>query len=228
MKNKILRTIIKKFDPSVLKEKAAVIAIIGKRATGKTVLTSDLMNKMGCPFEIVIGTEEDKSFYEKTYNTLVYSEYSSDIVDRLIKDRIQKVKQLTYEEKFNRAPMAGLVLDNCGFDRNIWRDDNIIKRMTMNGKHYKTSFIFSMQYMIGIPPDIRANVDYIFCFNDNTIANQKKIYEYYGGCFAKFSDFQEVFLELTGEYGSGNCMVIHNASKSMKIEDCIYWYKADI
>ena len=32
----------------------------------------------------------------------------------------------------------------------------------MNGRHYKILFILTMQYALGIPPNLRTNIDYVF------------------------------------------------------------------
>ena len=74
-----------------------------------------------------------------------------------------------------------------------------------------------------MPPDIRTQIDYVFCLRENIIANQKRLYENFFGCFQKFSHFQEAFISCTNNY---ECLVLDNNSKSNKIEDCVFYYKA--
>jgi len=98
-----------------------------------------------------------------------------------------------------------------------------IRQIFMNGRHWKICFMVSLQYMMGMPPDLRTNIDYVFCLRENIISNQKKLYDYFFGCFKKFKYFQDIFNECTNNY---ECLVLDNTSKSTKIEDCVFYYKA--
>jgi len=80
-----------------------------------------------------------------------------------------------------------------------------------------------MQYAVGIPPEMRSNFDYIFLLAEDTINNRKKLYEHYAGMFPTFDIFQQVFSDLTENYGM---MVINNRIHSKNITDKVFWYKA--
>ena len=80
-----------------------------------------------------------------------------------------------------------------------------------------------MQYCMDLPPDLRANVDYLFILRENIIDNQKKLWKYFFGMFPTLASFQQTFMACTENY---ECLVLDNTSKSNKIEDCVYWYKA--
>ena len=59
----------------------------------------------------------------------------------------------------------------------------------MNGRHFKILFLITMQYPLGIPPNLRSNIDYVFILRDNTVGNRKRIYENYAGMFPNFDIF---------------------------------------
>ena len=80
-----------------------------------------------------------------------------------------------------------------------------------------------MQYPLGIPPNLRTNIDYVFILREPYITNRKRIYDNYAGMFPNFEAFSQVMDQCTENY---ECLVIDNNSKSNKLEDQIFWYKA--
>ena len=81
-----------------------------------------------------------------------------------------------------------------------------------------------MQYPLGIPPNLRTNIDFIFILRENIVANRKRIYDNYAGMFPTFEIFCQVMDQCTENY---ECLVIDNTTKSNKLEDTVFWYKAD-
>ena len=79
------------------------------------------------------------------------------------------------------------------------------------------------RYPLGIPPNLRTNIDYVFILREPYIANRKRIYENYAGMFPTFESFCQVMDQCTENY---ECLVINNNSKSNKLQDQIFWYKA--
>ena len=80
-------------------------------------------------------------------------------------------------------PRAFLVLDDCLYD-NSWTKDKNVRSLFMNGRHFKILFIITMQYALGIPPNLRTNIDYIFILRENYVSNRKILYEHHNRIFA--------------------------------------------
>jgi hypothetical protein len=80
-----------------------------------------------------------------------------------------------------------------------------------------------MQFSLGIPPELRSNFDYIFLLAEDFTSNRKRLYEHYAGMFPTLSIFEQVFGEITENFG---VMVIDNRIHSKNIADKVYWYKA--
>jgi ATP-binding cassette subfamily B protein len=116
-----------------------------------------------------------------------------------------------------------LILDDCLYD-NTWARDKMMRLLFMNGRHWKVMLVITMQYPLGIPPTLRTNIDYVFILRENYIANRKRIYENYAGMFPTFESFCQVMDQCTENY---ECLVINNNSKSNKLQDQVFWYKAD-
>ena len=81
-----------------------------------------------------------------------------------------------------------------------------------------------MQYALGIPPNLRTNIDYIFILRENYVSNRKRLYEHYAGMFPTFEMFCQVMDNCTENY---ECLVINNNAKSNKLQDQVFWYKAE-
>ena len=43
-----------------------------------------------------------------------------------------------------------------------WKKEKTIKSIFFNGRHYNILFILTMQYPLGITPELRSNIDYVF------------------------------------------------------------------
>jgi hypothetical protein len=226
---------LKKFDMKSIsfkpnENKGPVIVLIGKRDTGKSFLVRDLLfYQQDIPIGTVIsGTEEGNGFYGKMVPKLfVHNEYNTAIIENILKRQRTVLKQIKKEmETYKRTtidPRAFVILDDCLYD-NTWARDKMMRLLFMNGRHWKVMLVITMQYPLGIPPNLRTNIDYVFILRENYIANRKRIYENYAGMFPTFESFAQVMDQCTENF---ECLVIHNNSKSNKLHDQVFWYKAD-
>jgi hypothetical protein len=226
---------IKKFDPNsivqrCLKGSPPTIVIIGRRGSGKSILSKEILYYVSSivgMFICMSGTEEGNEFYKSIMHPLcVHGNYNKPVVSGLIKKQKKTLKQLkdqNIDPSTRPDIITGLLLDDLGYDKKIMKEEDI--RIFMNGRHWRIFFIVSLQYMMDISPDLRTNIDYVFVFRDNIKSNQERLWKYFFGCFQKFAHFQEAFNACTENY---ECMVLDNTSKSTKIEDCVFWYKANL
>ena len=208
---------IRKFDPRTIGEHR-VILIIGKRNTGKSVLAKDLLYHVRrMPVGVVMsGTEEGNGFFKEMVPDLfVYGDYDVGIVQRIV----QRQRKLAKD----KAPNSGtfVVLDDCMYDKRIVRD-TVMRQIFMNGRHWNIFLILTAQYAMDLPPDIRANVDYVFVLRENIIQNRERLYKNFFGIFPTFDMFCQVMDQCTENY---ECLVLDNTAKSNKIEDVVFWYR---
>lgn len=203
-----------------------VVVLIGKRNTGKSFLTRDLLyHHKDMPAGTVISpTEGANKFYSNMIPPiLIHEEYSNSITQNFMKRQKTLKKQMKGGGGQGVDNRAFLILDDCLYD-NGWKNDKQIKEIFMNGRHWGIMFILIMQYALGIPPNLRANIDYVFILRENIFANRKKLYEHYAGMFPTFEMFNSTMDQCTENY---ECLVIHCSAKSNKLEDQVFWYKAD-
>jgi hypothetical protein len=93
----------------------------------------------------------------------------------------------------------------------------------MNGRHIDMVTMITMQYPLGITPNLRTNIDFVFILRDNNISNRKRIYDNYAGMFHTFEMFCQFMDQCTENF---ECLVIANGVQSNKLEDQVFWYKA--
>ena len=226
---------LKKFDMRQISFKATenkgpVVVLIGRRDTGKSYLVRDLLYfQQDIPIGTVIsGTEAGNNFYgEHIPKVFIHDEYNSSIIENILKRQKQCMKEIAKEiEIYKRSsidPRTFVILDDCLYDAG-WTKDKLMRLLFMNGRHWKLMLIITMQYPLGIPPNLRTNIDYVFILREPYINNRKRIYENYAGMFPTFESFCQVMDQCTENY---ECLVINNNAKSNKLTDQIFWYKAD-
>lgn len=224
---------LRKFTP----EKSCVLSIflvIGRKLSGKTILERDIANKLCIKSNICVprGTIISSNIPDAVNDFNIIPEithhgiYNPEILEEYAKNQGKLVSSKQKEEKLtgnsNINPISLLLIDEASSDvfKNMY-----IRLLLMNNRTYKTCMILGMQYPLGIPPALRSNMDYIFIFGNDNIDYLHRIYSQYAGMFADFETFHRIIDEYTHNY---QCLVIDNTSKSNKIEDIVFWYKAEL
>lgn len=229
---------IKKFNIETIRErceidsrKSPMIVVIGKKDTGKSFLVKDILYNCESCFPVgtvISGTEVANEFFQHMVpSKLIHDKYKPEIVMNTIKRQLA-VKTHRNEEKrksggdSNADPRAFLILDDCLYDA-TWIREESTRYVFMNGRHIDLMTIITMQYPLGITPNLRTNVDFIFILRETMINNRKRIYDNYAGMFPTFEMFCQFMDQCTENY---ECLVICNGVSSNKLEDQVFWYKA--
>jgi hypothetical protein len=210
--------------------KGPVVVLIGRRDTGKSYIVRDLLfHHQDIPIGTVIsGTESGNGFYSQHIPKLfIHDEYNTSIIENILKRQKQVLKQIKREiESYKKSsidPRAFVILDDCLYDAS-WTRDKMMRLLFMNGRHWKIMLIITMQYPLGIPPNLRTNIDFVFILREPYIKNRRIIHENYAGMFPTFESFSQIMDQCTENY---ECLVINNNSKSNKLQDQIFWYRAE-
>ena len=226
---------LKKFDMRHItfkpdENKGPVIVLIGRRDTGKSFLVRDLLYyHQDIPIGTVIsGTEAGNGFYGQHVPKLfIHEEYSSVLIENILRRQKAVLKQVKKETdtygKTKIDPRAFAILDDCLYDQS-WTRDKLMRLLFMNGRHWKIMLIITMQYPLGIPPNLRTNIDYVFILREPYMTNRKRIWGNYASMFPTLESFSAVMDQTTENY---ECLVINNNAKSNKLNDQIFWYKAE-
>ena len=207
---------LKKFNMKNIKfdlddSNGPVIVMIGRRDTGKSFLVRDMLfHHQDIPIGTVIsGTEAGNGFYGKLVPKLfIHDEYNTAIIENILKRQKIVIKQIQKEKKaYGKSsidPRAFVILDDCLYD-NTWSRDKLMRLLFMNGRHWKIMLVITMQYPLGVPPNLRTNIDYTFILREPYLTNRKRIYENFAGMFTTFESFCQVMDQCTENY---ECLVI--------------------
>lgn len=227
---------LRKFDMKMIPQDA-VCVFIGRRRTGKSTLVKDLLfHHKAMPMGTVIsGTEESNAFYGKLIPPMfIHGEYSPAVISNFVKRQQLITRKIQQQEQAGQAgqmvsrqkldPRSFLILDDCLYD-DSWIHDKNIRYLFLNGRHQKVFFLITMQYPLGIPPILRTNVDYVFILREPYITNRRRIFDNFGAAFPSFEFFCQIMDQCTENF---ECLVINNNTRSNKLEDAIFWYKAEL
>lgn len=216
------------FKPN--ENKGPVVVLIGRRDTGKSYLVKDLLYyHQDIPAGAVIsGTEGANGFYSSIVpKSFIHDEYKTTIIENILRRQKKELKDIKEDIKtFNKTtkdPRLFVIMDDCLYDQS-WTRDKLMRALFMNGRHWKVMLIITMQYPLGIPPNLRTNIDYVFILREPYLTNRKRIWENYASMFPTLEAFCSVMDQTTQNY---ECLVINNNSKSNDIRDMIFWYKAE-
>jgi len=199
----------------------AKVVIIGKPNTGKSTLIESIMYNKAHIFpicQIFSGTESANHFYaSKCPDSLIY-----DDLDVKALENFAKRQQIAMQYLPN--PWALCILDDCSDDASI------INRAPFpayykKGRHWRMLHILALQYSLDIKPGIRSCVDYAFLLATSNKTDRKKLYENFAaGCIPTFQDFCDIMDTITEDR---TALVINNMTTSNKLEDRVFYYKAD-
>jgi hypothetical protein len=231
---------LKKFDINMIKDrcemdsrKSPMMVVIGKKDTGKSFLVRDILFQTQQYFPVgtvISATEIANEFFQNMVpSKLIHDKYKPEIVQNVIR-RQAGIKQRRNDDKkakggsSNIDPRAFLILDDCLYDAKSWINEESTRFVFMNGRHIDLMTIITMQYPLGITPNLRTNVDFVFILRENILGNRRRIYENYAGMFPTFEMFCDFMDQCTENY---ECLVICNNVSSNRLEDQVFWYKAD-
>lgn len=215
----VMDVTIRRFDMTKMDDRR-VVMVIGKRNTGKSVLMKDILyHKRHIPVGMVMsGTEEGNGWYSSWVpDCFIYNDFDKAAVEKFI----NRQRRLC---KAGKPQPAFLCLDDCMFDKRVMRE-KCIRQIFMNSRHWGVFFCTSSQYVADAGPEIRTNCDYVFVLRENIHQNRERLWKMFFGVFPTFQSFCDAMDACTENYG---CLVLDNTSRSNKIDDCVFWYKAKV
>lgn len=205
------------------------IVMIAKRGSGKSFAARDIIyNFRHIPGGVVIApTDKMNSFYKFFFPDLfIHYEIRSELLKKILVRQsmmIEKSKVKKKKDKVVIDPSGILIMDDCLARKKSWGKDESILEILMNGRHYRLTYILTMQTPLGITPDLRLNFDYIFLLKEDSAINKKKLWDNYANMFPSLAAFDKVFTECTKNYKS---MVIDNRKPADTIQEKVFWFMA--
>jgi ABC-type oligopeptide transport system ATPase subunit len=219
---------IREFKLSYMKGHPS-ICMIAKRGSGKSWVCRSIVKYFkDVPGGVIIApTDKMNNFYGTFFPELyIHYQYTSELIQSILYR--QEIIQEKEKEKRSQGKRLDtrmiLVMDDCLASKGTWRHDEPILVLFFNGRHYHIIYILTMQDPVGIGPELRNNLDYIFLLADDFVTNQQKLYNHFAGMFSSVELFRKVFAELTADFCS---MVIVNTGSKKSLLDKVFYYKAN-
>ena len=210
---------IRRFDPKKMKP-YSVCLFLGKRNTGKSFLLKDILyhSRRIYPAGNVISETDHLTHHYDDFipGMLIHRSYDPSILDNLF-TRQEKARKEGWQH-----PGAFLVMDDCFADKK-WQSDPMIRKVFLEGRHFLLFFALATQEVLGLPPALRLQTDYVFILRNNILEERRKLHKHYCGMM-DFETFESVMQSCTENYG---CLVVDNLTQSNKLEDQIFYYKAE-
>lgn len=216
---------IKEFSLDSMAEHPAIV-MIAKRASGKSwVCRSILKHFKNIPAGVIIAPTEKMAnppFYSDFFpDSYIHYAYKPELIDKILYRQDEMIAK--QQKNPNVNPSAFILMDDCLASKGSWAKDAGIMELFFNGRHYRLMYILTMQFPLGITPELRGNFDYIFLLAEDIVSNKTRIYNHYAGMFPNFDSFNLVFSDLTKDFGA---MVIVNRGARASLTDKVFWYKA--
>ncbi len=200
--------------------KGVKIVVIGKAGTGKSTIINDIIASKAhlVPVaQIFSGTEDSNHFYSSKFpSCCVYNKLDMKAIENFIMR--QKIAM-----RYLENPWAIQIIDDCTDNPSVLKHPTF-QNYYKNGRHWKMIHILSLQYCLDVAPNIRTNIDYTFIMRESNLKNRKSLWENYAGIIPTFEEFEAIFASITEDY---TALVINNRTQSNKLEDCVFWYKAN-
>lgn len=223
---------LKRFKPEWMMKiaKNPSVVMVAKRGSGKSVALRHIMRVYrAIPGGNVISLSERLNDFFKDFfpELFIFEKFDESILENLL-ERQDRIKDKNKRRiKAGKRPIdtrAWLIMDDCLAHAGTWKKSEVVAEVFFNGRHFDLFYILTMQYPLGIGPDLRINFDFVFLFGENYSNIRRKIFEHYAGMFPTYSAFEKVFSKVTKNFG---CMVINNREKSDIISDMVYWWRAE-
>lgn len=217
---------LKRFNPETMLTKHATMLFAGAKKTGKSFtarcIAYYLRNRV---FDSTVfsGSEElDHPWSQYIPDSFVHSDYDESVMSAIMKRQEERRKIANH---YGTTPPSHLVI----FEDLEYKHHNVFyeessKQLLLNGRHSCTYPMVLIQYIMkGLTREIRGMFEFVFLQKEPDIAVRRKMWTVFGGCCAKFDQFDSIFRMCTDNYGT---LVIALRENSYNIEDNFFWFKA--
>lgn len=201
-------------------KKNTATLIIGKRECGKTHLIKDIINtynKNNIINDLYIFTWNKSSYDDIVENINCIIDLNDNNGDDFEK-YFEKIK--LNQDKINKKKKSIVVIDD---NIEVGKLLKKIKQLILNIHNLQIELILSVQYPLGLSPEIRSQFDNVIIFQDEVISNLKRTYEFYFGMIPTFKSYQQIIKNL----GNYECIISTQNNKILQDMDKIFIYKSN-
>lgn len=166
------------------------VLLAGKRRTGKSTTLDNFLSKTArhIPFGIVMTDTPENGFWQQRVpERFITRGWREDWLDALIKRQKGLIEKYGKEDP---RTFAFIILDDVIANQKQIRYSDKVAQLFVQGRHTNLSVYITTQYMKGIGPMLRGNMDIVFLQPIYSIADREVIHALYGGFIPK-KDFMQ-------------------------------------
>jgi len=197
----------------------SVIAVIGRRNSGKSTLVKDIILSRFKDIKegiVCSGSEVASPFYDKFMPDSFF--FCNEINESVFQGCINIAKMDPTVERL-------VVVDDQGFS-DAQKKSQALRELIFNGRHYNIVVILVAQSPQSIgSPAIRNNIDYVFLTRENLLPSMEASFKFFFAIFPSFRDFKKACDEM--KKVPYRCLVA-DLSSFGGLRDMVRYYKSSI
>lgn len=207
------------------------IVFIGKRGRGKTTAMMHIAyhwRKKVPTWLCFSGTDAANGDWStlRLPQRCVMDEWKPEVIHNLIERRMAEKYRARKQGQLNfQLEPMGIIIEDLMYDSGKIMKDPWFLYLIMNGRHLNIFLMISVQYIIQLDTDVRANVDLTLMFAENSKQNLKRAYDNFGGPCENIRDFSTYMQHYVDK--PGKAMVFDNRTCSQDIRQYMYYWKSD-
>ena len=211
--------ILRKFNYEYINN-SSLIFIIGLKEFAKNIITKDLLyNNSEIESGLVISPSIGN--YDYIPSIFIYDKYDRKIIKKYIKKQFELNREYP-KDIYNTRSF--IILEDIMYLHH-WKKDKYLDTLFKSLSAINSLCIIQHEYMIDINDNLHKNIDYIFILKENLDKNRRKIYDTFNKeLIIPYSLFCKLLDDYTQKY---NFLILDIKSKSINIQDKLFWYNAD-
>jgi len=165
------------FNADRLKPDSTVV-LFGKRREGKSFLARNILYCMRAIFTrglIFSHTKFNMFWQNHVPERFIHAEYNPYVLQLFLDQQKELARRWAMGEQIN--PWAFVIMDDILEPR--LRFDPVLKQLFTEGRHFKIFVLVTTQYVKGLPPTVRSNVDLAVTFRQAQLMSKEAIAEEY-------------------------------------------------
>jgi archaellum biogenesis ATPase FlaH len=218
---------IKDLNPKSIKH-GTVIVVSGRRGSGKTTIAKAIIYYLSSKIRnaLLISNTSDikKDFDEIIPPILIHKQYKPDVVKSFLFNQMKFIEK--NKSRYNIKKDAIIIMDDVLAQKKTWKKDESFIQTFLEGRHSKITIILSIQDILGVPSELRNNIDYLIIAKEHRKERKKKIFdEYWPSGLCDFKTFEAILNKCTEGYSSLFINIKRTDKEGFNISNTIFRWK---
>lgn len=209
---------VSQWDPTTIRPNS-VIAVIGRRGSGKSSIVLTMLYQMRHMFDVVFAfcptVDVARKFQKIMPDSLVWNQTQS---EEMLDAALRTFTEILASGKKRKAL---IVSDDTSFDAKFFKS-MAAKEAAYNGRNCELTWLITAQGNVDFPPAIRGNIDYVLIASENVNDTKVKLYKYYAGVFSSQQQFNKVLARITVDY---TVLVIDQTQTTNDMSKCVFFFR---